>query len=219
MCRYPHVLAPLALSVTLACATPPVRQEATAPPAALRPGVSLELARHRAATLSGVRYTLELDVRAADRADGAVTISLVRAASAGDLVLDFRGKAVGDVVVNDTRVTDARWADDHIVIAASRLKTGVNTVRIAFTAPIAPAGAAIISYDDASDRARYLYTLLVPSDAQLLFPVFDQPDIKARFTWRVVAPRDWTVLTNGALVNRDEQAVPNATRWSFAETE
>src|SRR5688500_13933862 len=133
MCRYPHVLAPLALSFTLACATPPVRQEATALPATVTPGVSLALARHRAATLSDVRKALDVGLRAADRADGTVTISRVRALGAGDLVLDFRGKAVGDVVVNEKRVTDARWADDHIVIAASHLSAGANTVRIAFT--------------------------------------------------------------------------------------
>jgi aminopeptidase N len=217
MPRQLHVLAPLAFVLVPACTVPALRRAPSLP--VLTPGVSLDLARHRAASLSDVRYAIDLDVRAADRADGSVTITLTRAANAGDLVLDFRGKALGDVEVNGSRTAAAHWANGHVVIPAAQLKIGANAVRLAFRAPIAPAGAAIISYDDAPDRTRYLYTLLVPSDAQLLFPVFDQPDIKARFTWRVLAPRGWTVLANGALVSRDDRATPDATRWTFAETE
>ena len=220
MSRYPPILARFAVALVAACGPAAASRVATAPGApALKPGVSLELARHRAATLSDVRYAIQLDVRGTERAAGEVTTTLTRTADAGDLILDFRGTALRDVRVNGRRIDDARWANDHIVIPAARLQPGPNTLQLAFMAPIAAAGAAIISYDDARDQARYLYTLLVPSDAQLLFPVFDQPDIKARFTWKVLAPRGWTVLANGSVVTRDEKAAPDAIRWSFAETE
>jgi aminopeptidase N len=208
-----HLLALVSLAL-FACTLP---RTATMPEAVLAPGVSHQLAQHRATTLRDVRYALTLDVRGADIASGKVTVSLTRAANAGDLVLDFRGKSVGAVVVDGITVPDATWAHDHVIIPAARLHPGQSTIRIDFTSAIAAAGAAIISYDDAPDRARYLYTLLVPSDAQLLFPVFDQPDIKARFTWHVTAPRDWSVLTNGRLITRED--ANNATTWSFAETE
>ena len=63
---------------------------------------------------------------------------------------------------------------------ARSLALGSNRLVIAFRAPIAAAGASIIRARDATDGADYLYTLLVPSDANLLFPCFDQPDLKAR---------------------------------------
>src|SRR5688500_7167916 len=66
----------------------------------MRPGVSLELARHRAATLGGVRYLLELDVTAQDSAPGRVSITVERTADAGDLVVDFRGPSLGIVTAN-----------------------------------------------------------------------------------------------------------------------
>jgi aminopeptidase N len=187
-------------------------------PAVLEPGVSLELARHRAATLSDVSYALELDVGAADTAAGTVTIEVVRAAEATDLVLDFRGTALHEVRVNGEPAPHAVWAGDHIVIAAQHLHVGRNTLMLRFTAPVAPAGAAIIAFDDVQDSARYLYTLLVPSDAQLLFPVFDQPDIKARFTWHITAPDGWRVLTNGALLRRDSTG-SSRVRHSFSTTQ
>jgi aminopeptidase N len=183
-------------------------------------GVSLELARHRAATLSDVRYDIRLDVRAADRAPGIVTIELHRDTSAGDLVLDFRGRALGETRVNNA-VADVTWSDGHIVVPAALLRPGSNTITVEFTAPVAAAGAAIIAFDDAPDNARYLYTLLVPSDAQLLFPVFDQPDIKARFTWHITTPPAWITLTNGPLVSTDSSHEHDggATTHHFAQTE
>jgi aminopeptidase N len=184
----------------------------------LTPGVSQELARFRAATLSAVHYDIELDVTGRERAEGVVVITLQRRAGAGDLVLDFRGSALHEVIVNGAPAPEAVWDGDHVIVPQARLEAGTNELRLRFTAPVAAAGAAIIAYDDVPDAARYLYTLLVPSDAQLLFPVFDQPDIKARFTWNLVVPDGWRVLTNGALVQQD--SLPEARRlFRFAQTE
>jgi aminopeptidase N len=201
-----------------ACATLGPPAVGPFPAGDLVPRVSLERARHRAATLSDVSYTIALDVTAADRAPGRVVVELQRRERAGDLVLDFRGLAIGRVEVNGAAVDDVVWADDHVVIAARHLRAGANRLQLDFVAPIAPAGAAIISYDDAQERARYVYTLLVPSDAQLLSPVFDQPDIKARIAWHITTPAGWRVLANGPLTGT-ERTPEGRVRHSFAATE
>jgi aminopeptidase N len=199
------------------CATPRL---VPAPPDThrLEPGVSLELARHRAATIGAVSYDIELDVTARDSAPGRVTIGLHRLAGAADLVLDFRGTRLGQVEVNGRAIHDGRWERDHIVIPAHHLVMGPNRMVLDFVAPIAPAGAAIISFDDAQQGTRYLYTLLVPSDAQLLFPVFDQPDIKARVAWHITTPAGWRVLANGPLTETAPTDA-GAVRHSFAATQ
>jgi aminopeptidase N len=182
----------------------------------MRPGVSLELARHRAATLRGVRYGLELDVTAQDSAPGRVSITVQRAAGAGDLVVDFRGPSLGAVTANGETVTDGEWKNGHLRIPARWLRAGENTVVAGFTARIAPAGASIIRFNDQLDGATYLYTLLVPADANQLFPSFDQPDLKARFRYRIVAPREWKVLANGP---GHAEPAGETTTWTFEETE
>src|SRR5690606_37016826 len=48
------------------------------------------------------------------------------------------------------------------------------------------------------------YTLLVPSDANLLFPSFDQPDLKARLTLSLDILRSWTAVSNGAELRRED---------------
>jgi aminopeptidase N len=207
-------------AAALACALPLVAQAPMTAPTStvdvMRPGVSLELARHRAATLGGVRYLLELDVTAQDSAPGRVAVTVRRAAGAGDLVLDFRGPSLGVVTANGETVTDGEWTNGHLRIPARWLRDGENTVSASFTARIAPAGASIIRFNDQTDGATYLYTLLVPADANQLFPSFDQPDLKARFRWSITAPRDWKVLANGP--GRREESGEHAL-WTFEETE
>jgi len=182
----------------------------------VEPGVSLALARRRSAQIANLHYTLALDVTAPDRASGVVTIRFDRNPASGDLVLDFRGTALTALTVNGHPGAPDDRRDGHLILPERLLASGANTISAHFTTPIAAADAAIIRFHDDKDQQTYLYTLLVPSDANLLFPCFDQPDLKARFRWQVTAPTGWTVLTNGAVEARASAGA--ATHWRFAET-
>jgi aminopeptidase N len=203
------------IAAQLALLTASALTAQAAPP--LEAGVTLELARHRAATLANVAYTLSLDVTGQDTATGVVLIQFDRAADAGDLVLDFRGPRLGRITANGRAVADTTWRSGHIRVPARHLRTGRNAVQAVFAARIAAAGAPILRVDDPRDRTSYLYTLLVPSDAQALFPSFDQPDLKARVRTRITAPRGWSVLANGAL--EGHAPAGRGEEWRFAQTE
>jgi aminopeptidase N len=90
----------------------------------------------------------------------------------------------------------ALQSNEHLLIPKRFLKTGENVIRIEFASPIKPSGAAVTRYVDKEDGAEYVYTLFVPSDASTAFPVFDQPDLKARFTLTVNTPGDWECVSN-----------------------
>ncbi|MDZ7629758.1 MAG: M1 family aminopeptidase [Gemmatimonadaceae bacterium] len=188
------------------------------PDARLAPGVPHVLATERAAHLRDVRYALSLDVTRADTALGDVVVRFSQP-TAREVILDFRGLAVTAIVANGQPLA-ARdpevWNRAHVRIPASHTRAGANEIRLSFASPIAAAGASIIRSRDAADGQDYLYTLLVPSDANLLFPCFDQPDLKARVTLRVTAPVAWSVLANGPSVRTD--SVPNGVTHHFAET-
>ena len=51
---------------------------------------------------------------------------------------------------------------------------------------------------DPADGQCYLYTQYEPADARRVFANFEQPDLKAEFTFHVMAPSDWQVASNGA---------------------
>ncbi len=211
--RVSHALVSFAL-ITLARVSG--AQQVAADPR-LAAGVPHRLATERAARISDVRYTLTLDLTHADSAPGAVTVRF-RQRGVHDVILDFRGSAVSRLRANGAElpVTAATWNRSHLRIPATAVRAGENEVQVMFTAPIAAAGASIIRSHDATDGADYLYTLLVPSDANLLFPCFDQPDLKARVTLRLEAPREWAVLANGAATQVD--TTPRTLRHHFAET-
>src|SRR5690606_15958354 len=65
----------------------------------------------------------------------------------------------------------------------------------------------------AEDGEVYLYTQYEPADARRVFANFEQPDLKAPYRFRVTAPAEWTVWSNGAEESREGGV------WRFAETE
>jgi aminopeptidase N len=178
------------------------------------PGVSRELATWRRAQITDVRYTLALDVTRRDTLYGRASIRFVRRGG-GDVVLDFRGLAQSGMTANGGHVTP-RAENGHLVIAAAAFRDGENEVALDFRSMIAPAGASVIRVHDAVDNADYLYTLLVPADANQLFPCFDQPDLKGRVRLTLATPRGWTAVANGRVTRVDSAA---ALTFTFAESE
>jgi aminopeptidase N len=168
-------------------------QTAAQPPARLPapgPGVSESLARERAAAFGDLRYELSF-VIPAERSkplQGTAVIRL-RLQQPHRIVLDFQQprERVRSVRVAG-RPIDPVIADGHIVIPASATSSGLNEITIEFTAG-----------DEALNRNdEFLYTLFVPARAQLAFPCFDQPDLKARYTLALEVPGGWEAVGNGS---------------------
>lgn len=172
------------------------------------PGVALALAEHRAQTISDLRYDVSFRIPPVkdSAVTGEVTARFTLAASDEPLVLDFRAPAdhVLDVTLDGEAVVH-RVVPDHIVIPD--VPNGAHEVRVRFR-----------SSDAALNRNdEYLYALFVPDRASTAFPVFEQPDLKGRFTLHLEIPATWQALSNGALLARDSS---NATRHrvDFAES-
>ena len=165
------------------------------------PGVSIQLAHARARTIANVRYALTLDVTAPDSAVGTVRINWTRS-GVDDAIVDFRGRRITRMSANYRNVSLTAFNGAHVRLPAELLKTGENAVTIEFVSEIAASGASIIKSHD-PDGSDYLYTLLVPADANQLFPSFDQPDLKARVAFTLTAPVAWRTLANGAEARAD----------------
>lgn len=57
-------------------------------------------------------------------------------------------------------------------------------------------GEGLHRYFDPEDARAYLYTHFEPTDARRVFACFDQPGMKAHWSFNVVAPAGWVVLSN-----------------------
>lgn len=166
--------------------------------AATPDGIPRELARQRAAQISGVRYQLHFTLTPhAPSVSGHEELRF-HSNSSGPVLLDFREGTAANLTINGVAVP-AKIDNGHIELPANAIHADENVVAMDFTAPVAPAGKAITRFEDKDDNAEYLYTLFVPMDAEMAFPCFDQPDLKGRFHLELTAPEDWTVISNTAI--------------------
>ncbi len=172
-------------------------------------GVSHELAKERKSKISNVIYKLQFNIPAEknEKVTGKATISFTLADKPQDVILDFQNntKQILSVEANAEKIN--YWSDtEHIMIPKIFCKKGKNEVKIEF-----------ISGDASLNRHKnFLYTLFVPDKASIVFPCFDQPDIKANFELELVIPKDWTALSNGRIL---EDTVKNQSRYlKFKQT-
>ncbi|HMQ05644.1 MAG TPA: M1 family aminopeptidase, partial [Pyrinomonadaceae bacterium] len=92
------------------------------------------------------------------------------------------------------------YENEHLVFRDG-VVAGENVIKLDFTSPILTSGSAITRYVDKEDGSEYIYSLFVPSDASTAFPVFDQPDLKARFSLEVDlwSGLGWQVISNSKI--------------------
>ncbi|MGV3641546.1 MAG: M1 family metallopeptidase [Adhaeribacter sp.] len=152
-------------------------------------GVTRQLAEHRKQRISQLSYRLHFHLPA--QQDSPVTATETILFELRDnkspLQLDFKEQSskLHSLKVNNRKVAlDHR--QEHLVIPARYLKAGRNRVDLDFTA-------GNLSLNRNPD---YLYTLLVPDRARTLFPVFDQPNLKASFTLSLTVPAGWKAAAN-----------------------
>jgi aminopeptidase N len=162
-------------------------------------GIPRDLARLRAQQLKDVRYQLSFTITPkADSIAGHEELRFIQNADARGILsewLDFREGTISSLTVNG-QAAPTEIQNGHVQLPANLLKLDENVVVIDFTVPVAPAGKAITRFEDKDDGSEYIYTLFVPMDAEMAFPCFDQPDLKARFRLSVITPPGWTVVSN-----------------------
>jgi aminopeptidase N len=93
-----------------------------------------------------------------------------------------------------------------------------NTVIVASRSSYSRSGEGVHRFVDPADGATYLYSQNEPADCRRIYPCFEQPDLKARFSTRITAPNQWHVASNGRLEDVLDAAGTNSTRI-FATTE
>lgn len=153
------------------------------------PGVSSSLAELRRETISDISYRIRLSVP--EEKDSAIT---------GKVTVSFHSSRKGKMALDFSPADN-----EHIIIKA---KKGFNSYDLDFKS------------DDRflNRNNEYLYSLFVPAHARSVFPCFDQPDMKARFTLSLEIPEGWTAVSNTAAHDTVRMA-GNRKRLDFSETE
>ena len=160
-------------------------------------------------------YRIQLDLTGADTGSetfASRTTITVTAKESGSTVLDFRGRSVHQVTVDNTDVTDTAvptteaGAYDEAQGLSLELTAGEHTVVVEATAEYSHSGQGLHYFVDKADGKVYTYTQFEPADAKRVFACFDQPDLKATFAMEVITPAGWTVVTNAPVETRPAPA-------------
>ena len=72
----------------------------------------------------------------------------------------------------------------------SKLKEGGNQIAILYRNNYNNDGSGCVSFIDV-DGKQYLYTQFEPYYANRVFPLFDQPDLKAKMRLNAICPAEW----------------------------
>jgi aminopeptidase N len=149
----------------------------------------------RARLLQVQDYDIQLDLTRGDklfRSTSVITFDCTEpgAATYADLV----AAEVVEIRLNGRPIDPAAaYADGRIALAGLEASNELRVVAdCAYTYDSKGMHRAV----DSADGRVYLYTNFEPADARSVFANFEQPDLKASFTFHVIAPESWTVLSN-----------------------
>ena len=116
---------------------------------------------------------------------------------AEDITLDYKKRDLEYLKINEKEVfiEEGLYAEGQIRLARGLLQKGKNVV-VARTRSRFDRDDVGLMRSDSEGSGAFVYMVLGPNCCSLVFPCFDQPDIKAVFRLRVIVPQDWVVLSN-----------------------
>ncbi len=154
-------------------------------------------ARDRATRVRQADYDLALDIVAGlSTYRGDATIRFASSGS-GPIFLDFRGREIELLEVNGAPLTPD-WNGYRLTLPADVVEAEM-TVRVVYVNDYDTTGDGFHHFLDPEDGEEYVYTNFEPYEAHRLFPCFDQPDIKGRYTVAVSQPAAWACVANAPL--------------------
>ncbi len=188
------------------------------------PGTNLtrDEARTRAGLLRDVSYAIELDLSTA--ASGAPTFASTTTLTFGaedgaSTFADLIAATVREITLNG-RSLDPDSVYDGARIQLDGLQER-NELRVVADCIYSRTGEGLHRSVDPADKETYLYTQFEVPDARRVFTTFEQPNLKAPFTFTVSAPARWVVISNAATPEPTPYTGENGeelARWEFAPT-
>jgi len=127
--------------------------------------------------------------------------------------LDAVGKSIKSATLNGAPVDTSRYDGEtlHIDGLASH-----NELIIEMEGLYSNTGEGLQRSVDPVDSEVYLYSQGETAYIRKMYACFDQPSLKAEFTFHVTAPKHWEVISNNPVSTKVESG--ENTHWSFTKT-
>ncbi len=173
-------------------------------------------AQDRARILKVHDYEVELDLTKGDSVFGSKTTVTFESSEVGaSTFIDAITNRVHSISLNGESL-DVASHSDGIRIQLPNLQAS-NTLVIDADANYMNTGEGLHRFVDPVDNEVYLYSQFEVPDSRRMFAVFEQPDLKARFSFTVTAPAKWKVISNQPTPTPQDNGNGSAT-WTFGAT-
>jgi len=179
------------------------------------PGENLtrEEARARAGLVQVEHYDVDLDLTTGPETFRSTTTVTFTATAGASTFIDLISAAVHEVVLNGQTLDPS--VSDGVRIALDGLATH-NELRVVADCRYMNTGEGLHRFVDPVDDEVYLYSQFEVADSRRVYTVFEQPDLKAEFTFSVTAPAHWRVVSNSPVASTTD--VASSKRWVFEKT-
>ena len=177
------------------------------------------LTRHeaieRAETVSVQSYEIEIDLTAGSETFASNTRVRFSAKEGSSTFIDAITHAVHSVVLNG-EVLDPAKVSDGIRIQLPNL-AAENELVVVASGKYTNTGEGLHRFVDPVDGEVYLYTQFEVPDSRRMFAVFEQPDLKATFSFNITAPAYWKIVSNSPTPEPHELR-EGVSVWNFEPT-
>ncbi|WKN49759.1 aminopeptidase N [Nocardioides sp. Arc9.136] len=190
------------------------------------PGTNLtrDEAATRAALLDVTSYAIDLDLTAATAAEhtgtfgSTTTIAFTCREPGAETFADLVDAEVHEITLNGEPLDPATaYADSRIALPGLQAE---NVLVVRADCTYSHTGEGLHRFVDPTDDRVYLYSQFEVPDARRVFTTFEQPDLKAPFTFTVTAPSHWVVVSNSPTPEpRAVDGDAGAAVWAFAPTQ
>ncbi|HSE07972.1 MAG TPA: aminopeptidase N [Nocardioidaceae bacterium] len=174
------------------------------------PSLSLDESLRRAQQIAVTSYDVQLDLDSGESTFGSTTTIRFAVDGPADTFVDVKPKQLLSAHLNGAPLDLSTFEDGRLPL---RGVAGENELVIDAVMAYRNDGEGLHRAVDPADGKHYTYAMSFLDAAPSIFACFDQPDLKAPYTFHVLAPKEWVVVGNG----RAEQVEPG--RWELATTQ
>ncbi len=159
-----------------------------------KPALSHDEAAGRAALLDVQAYGIELDLTTSEVTFASTTTVEFRCTDPGASTwIDLIAPTVVSATLNGDPIDITGYTGQRLPLTALAAE---NTLVVVAECAYSRTGEGLHRLVDPVDDEVYLYTQFEMADAQRVYACFDQPDLKAVYTFHVTAPDHWQVVSN-----------------------
>src|SRR5580693_781268 len=176
----------------------------------------------RARLLRVDSYDVTLDLTRGDKVFGSVSVIRFGCREPGTTTyVDLIADSVHEITLNGVPV-DVAGAAPGEGEPGGRITlpplASENVLRVAADCRYSGDGTGLHRAVDPADGKVYTYTKFEPAYARRVYANFEQPDLKASFTFHVTAPAHWTVLSNQPAPEPVPAEHAGSSVWHFPPT-